>query len=197
MKINSIIDAIKNEKKYNTSNSASWFQNKIKSNLNGTLIKSNDFIKSKQIDRVYRVLPGRMYTYVYSPKTKDKLPYYDTFPLVFPFSLTHDGFIGLNLHYLNYKSRLKLLERLVQLKTSGGKLQADHNYLKLSWRTLSNTSKFPEVAPCVKRYISTHIRSSVIEIPSTEWHIVSMLPTENFVGSSIMDVWSNSKARIR
>ena len=43
------------------------------------------------------VKPGNMYMFFYDPKTKDKLPYYDRFPLVFPFRKTENGFMGLNL----------------------------------------------------------------------------------------------------
>ena len=38
--------------------------------------------------------------FVYDPKTKAKLPFYDTFPLVLPIDTFRGGFIGLNFHYL-------------------------------------------------------------------------------------------------
>ena len=51
---------------------------------------------------------GQMYSYIYNPKTKDKLPYYDMVPLVIPVSYTNNGFYGLNFHYLSLQERNKL-----------------------------------------------------------------------------------------
>ena len=39
---------------------------------------------------------GKMYCYWYDPKTKDKLPRWDRFPLVIPIERYGDGFLGLN-----------------------------------------------------------------------------------------------------
>ena len=44
---------------------------------------------------------GRMSMFIYDPKLKDKLPYYDTFPLVLPIETYSNGFLGINLHYLS------------------------------------------------------------------------------------------------
>ena len=59
-----------------------------------------------------RVRPsvGSMYLYIYDPKTKDKLPIWDTCPLVFPMEFYDDGFLGLNMHYLTPLARKKLLD---------------------------------------------------------------------------------------
>ncbi len=66
---------------------------------------------------VTKVMPGRLYMYAYDPKMKKELPYYDRFPLVFPFSKTQDGFIGLNMHYLPYPLRVGLLDKLIGFKS--------------------------------------------------------------------------------
>lgn len=54
---------------------------------------------------------GRMNFFLYDAKYKDKLPYWDRFPLVLPLEETNNGFIGLNFHYLSIPMRLKLLNR--------------------------------------------------------------------------------------
>jgi hypothetical protein len=41
---------------------------------------------------------GSMYMYYYDPKHKQTLPYYDRFPLVFPYRKVPGGFMGINLH---------------------------------------------------------------------------------------------------
>ena len=55
---------------------------------------------------------GHMYFFFYDPKTKDKLPYYDRFPLVIPIQKYNDGFLGVNLHYIHPKHRIILLDKL-------------------------------------------------------------------------------------
>ena len=61
---------------------------------------------------------GKMYFFIYDPKTKEKLPYYDLFPLVIPigeYSGKSKGFLGLNLHYVHPKNRIELLDKLEQI----------------------------------------------------------------------------------
>ena len=48
-----------------------------------------------------RLSAGRMSMFFYDPKFKNRLPYYDTFPLVLPLETMRGGFIGLNFHYLH------------------------------------------------------------------------------------------------
>src|SRR6056300_1160522 len=55
---------------------------------------------------------GKMYFYFYDPKTKERMKYYDNFPLVIPVEEYKDGFLGLNLHYIHPKSRINLLDKL-------------------------------------------------------------------------------------
>ena len=69
---------------------------------------------TKEKDRFTRTndyrkfLIGALYFFVYDPKTKADLPYYDRFPLVLPLKREPDGFLGLNLHYLPIPLRIKL-----------------------------------------------------------------------------------------
>ena len=66
--------------------------------------------RSNVLNDASRISPkafiGRMYFYHYDPKYKDVLPVYDKFPLVIPMEMYSDGFLGLNLHYLDPYSRL-------------------------------------------------------------------------------------------
>ena len=59
-------------------------------------------------DFTTRPMPGKLYMFLYDPKHKETLPYYDMFPLVFPFSKDSTGFTGLNMHYLPYQMRIML-----------------------------------------------------------------------------------------
>ena len=66
--------------------------------------------RSEQLET--RSVLGKMYFYSYNPKWRDKLPWYDTFPLVFPIERYPDGFLGLNFHYLAPKHRAILMDQL-------------------------------------------------------------------------------------
>ena len=61
---------------------------------------------------------GRMNLFVYDPKYKKTLPFYDTFPLVLPLETIKGGFMGLNFHYLPYPLRFRLLERMQKFATN-------------------------------------------------------------------------------
>ena len=59
-----------------------------------------------------RMSLGRMYFFVYNPKHKATLPYYDMFPLVLPVERYSNGFLGINFHYLAPKDRAFLLDEI-------------------------------------------------------------------------------------
>ena len=43
---------------------------------------------------------GKMFFYKYDPKWAKKLPYWDMYPLVFPFEKAPGGYYGFNLQYI-------------------------------------------------------------------------------------------------
>lgn len=136
---------------------------------------------------------GKMYFYFYDPKTKDKLPYYDTFPLVIPIEMYPDGFLGLNLHYIHPKNRMILLDKLSEYATN--KNFDEKTKLRLSYDLLASASKAFETTPCIKRYLYNHIQSRFLEIGANEWDIAALLPVESFVGASNSKVWSDSRKK--
>ena len=137
---------------------------------------------------------GMMYCFFYDPKTKATLPYYDKFPLVFPFSRTEDGFIGLNMHYLPHKLRFVLLDRLLMFKNN--EKFDESTKLKYSWAAIDGMSKFALAKPCVKRYLSSHMKSPLHNINSDDWATAMMLPVERFVGASQAAIWADSRNKI-
>ncbi len=103
---------------------------------------------------------GRMYTYQYDPKLKDVLPVWDKFPLVIPIEMYSDGFLGLNLHYLDPYSRLILLDRLGDFINNDK--YDDTTKFRLSYDLLNKSKRYKLIQDCLKRYLLTHIVSSVI-----------------------------------
>lgn len=106
--------------------------------------------------------PGYMYLFKYDPKGKLDLPYYDTFPLIFPIETYNDGFLGINFHYLPYMLRAKLMDALYTITTD--KKYNDKTKILATYRILQGASKYSAFKPTVKRYLYNHVRSQFLEI---------------------------------
>ena len=157
-----------------TSESRNWLYQNVK-----TLgsVNRNDIVKDKE-RKAKTILPGKMYFFFYDPKLKDSLPFYDRFPLVIPVEKYADGFLGLNLHYLPVKYRVVLLDKLYDL-TNNDKFD-ETTKLRMSYDLLSGSSRYKEFQPCLKRYLSSHIRSNITVIESDKWETTIFLPVEQF-----------------
>ena len=163
----------------------SWLRSKVKdlTPSKTTFMRDQERLRNKS-------MIGRMYFYFYDPKTKDKLPYYDMFPLVFPFKRLPDGFVGLNMHYLPYQMRVLLLQRLMDF--SNNKNMDETTRLKYSWSMIDGVSRYRLAEPCVKRYLASHVKTNLRLVPATDWATAMLLPVEQFVGSTKTSVWQNS-----
>jgi len=129
-----------------------------------------------------KTIVGRMYHFFYDPKLKETLPYYDRFPLVIPIKRYSDGFLGLNLHYLPPKRRVRLLNKLSAYLTNDE--YDEKTRFRLSYSILQRATNLPEFEPCLKRYLYLHVESRFLEIPAEEWDIACLLPTEQFAKKS-------------
>lgn len=138
-----------------------------------------------------RIEPGNMYMFLYDPKTKDQLPYYDRFPLVFPFDDAEGGFYGINLHYLPYKLRAQLMDALYEL-ASNSKYD-ESTKLRMSYQLLNRARKFRNFKPCVKRYLANRTQSQFVYIYPSEWDMALFLPTERFQKATKDKVWQESR----
>ena len=134
---------------------------------------------------------GRMYFYYYDPKLKDELPYYDRFPLVIPIERYHDGFLGLNLHYISPRQRIELLDALSDFANNSK--YDETTKLRLSWAKLKNVGRAFKAKPCVKRYLFKHVDSRFLEITADEWDIAALLPFQDFKGSTANKVYNDSR----
>jgi hypothetical protein len=188
-----LIDRIKNSLakeglKTRSTKARTWLRAKI-DNLNPTkqtIMADRNRLKNNAII-------GRMYFYFYDPKTKDKLQYYDRFPLVLPIEQYSDGFLGLNLHYIHPKQRIILLDKLSEF--SNNNKYDKTTKLRLSYELLAASSKLFEHQPCIKRYLYSHIQSRFLEVNADEWDIAALLPMESFVGASTSKVYADSRKK--
>jgi len=173
-----LIDSLRNDPKFTPQRSQKWFAEKLRELTGRPRISSMDMLAMHQSQLVTSVLPGSMYSFVYDPKTKNKLPYYDKFPLVLPFNKDPTSFIGLNMHYLKPMDRIRLLNDLMSLVKNDR--YGNPEKLRMSWAYLNNASKSPHIATCVKRYLNGHVKSRFIKINPEDWALSCMLPTENW-----------------
>lgn len=165
-----------------------WLRTKVNS-LQATpsaLMSDRDRLRSHSII-------GRMYFYYYDPKTKDKLKYYDKFPLVIPIERYGDGFLGLNLHYVEPKVRFVLLDKLSTY--ANNRKYDETTRLRLSYQTLKSASSIFEATPCIKRYLYSHVQSRFLEIEANEWDIAAILPVESFEKKSKEHVFNESRKK--
>ena len=115
---------------------------------------------------------GIMNLFGYDPKHKDRLPYYDTFPLIFPLEPAKGGFIGLNFHYLPPLARVRFLRSLANT-TTDKKFDKSTRY-RINWRNNTFMKK------TAKHYLFNHVRTSFLNITAEEMAIAIFLPVARF-----------------
>jgi hypothetical protein len=123
--------------------------------------KGVEWYRKEVLDYLYKnvtdeVLPGTMYFFEYDPKHKDKLPKYDTYPLVYAFDKGKDNFIGHNLHYLPAKIRPILAKAI-----------------------LNNTARFTDET--IHKYIFKNADNFFFEVKKEDWEFIATLPIEKFI----------------
>ena len=170
-----------------TQGARDWFRNKAR----GTTATPEAVVRSEKARYKNRVSMGKMYLFNYDPKTKATLPYYDRYPLIFPVQGAPGGFYGINMHYLPYVLRARLMDALYDL--SSNERYDERTKLRLSYGILKGAAKYKAFKPTFKRYLSSHVRSRFIEINSSEWDIALFLPLESFAKASKGSVWADSR----
>ena len=174
--------------------SRAWFQQQVLL-MTRKRITPNRVIQSDPQQLRAQVFPGFLYMFAYDPKLKDTLPYYDQFPLVFPFRKVPGGFYGLNLHYLPYPLRVQLLDRLMTF-ANNDKMD-ETTKIKYSWNMIDGLSRYKLAQPCVKHYLNDHVRSPFRRIEANDWATAMMLPVERFQGATKEQVWTDSRRKSR
>jgi len=162
-----------------------WFDEYVRKPAVG--MSTQKFLGDNQAHQSKKIMPGQMIAYGYDPKTKDKLPYYDTFPLALPFSTDGTRFTAINLHYLHPKLRMILLEALMGI--SAGKF-SESKKLSFTWQTIKNMGSVPQAKHCVKQYLFGHVKSNFIVVPPSDWKFVIHLPIARFKKATEEQVWS-------
>ena len=178
-----------------TAEARTWYREQAKT-VAKSQAQGDKLIREMGRDRYEnRFRLGHMYMFAYDPKHKETLPYYDRFPLIFPINKAKGGFLGINMHYLPPILRAKLMDALYDTVT--GEQYDENTRLKVSYRILSNATKFKEFKPTVKHYLTAHVRTRLVYINPTEWDIALFLPSAQFVGATRTQVYNDSRKIIR
>jgi len=168
----------------NKMKSASWYRNAV-SLITDKSSPSELFASGKLLGRPSA---GRMSMFFYDPKHKNRLPYWDTFPLVLPLEPMPKGFIGLNFHYLPYGARFAFLQQLQRYATNGKfdsstRIQASYQQVK--------SNKY--VKASIHRYLWSHVRSNFLRVNVDEMALAAYLPVAQFQGASVGTVFARSR----
>ena len=134
---------------------------------------------------------GKMYLFHYDPKYKKQLKYYDTYPLIILTKIVPGGFYGINFHYLPVIDRMKLISLLIEKSVLEDQ---ELDRLLISHCMLANSGNFYKAyVPCFKKYLLTHVQSTIKTIPTNEWALTLALPIESFKKANKYDVWEDSE----
>lgn len=169
-----------------------WFAEKIKN------LSRSDISSKSMSDLRYRgqvPLIGRMVYYKYQAKYDGKLPYWDRMPLTIVIEETNDHLLSLNLHYLPPRVRGTFLTRLMDVINNARFNKSTK--LKITYGLLKSVSKYRYFQPCLKRYIKKNIRSNIMIIRPSQWHLAIHLPAARFKGATEKQVWTDSRKYYR
>ena len=153
-------------------------------------VNTDKFYKQSVMPRTRRYLEGRMYNFFYDPIGEETLPYYDRFPLVLCMHIFPDRMMGLNLHYIQPRYRLILLDELFKYVNNTD--YDERTRFRVTYPILKSASKLRWGRPCFKTYLFSQVHGNALEIETEYWDIVSFLPTAQFMKKNIRSVYRDT-----
>ena len=183
--------AFRNQITPRTDESRAWFMKKAR-NMRG--LDRRELMQEEPLKRGGRRIIGSMQMFFYDPKHKDTLPYYDKFPLAIILKPAKGGFLGLNLHYLPPILRAQFLDALMDNVTS--KKSEDAKF-DLTVKLLAGTSSLDFYKPCIKHYLTEHVKSKFAEVKAPEWEIATFLPTAQFEKADKRKIYADSRRMLK
>tara|TARA_R110001583_G_scaffold90395_1_gene232246 strand:+ start:799 stop:1383 length:585 start_codon:yes stop_codon:yes gene_type:complete len=187
--IQSVLDAARAESGASGVKSINWFREKIQEfGKPGPQQLLRDGRRTKGVNF------GTLNMFIYSPKHKDTLPYYDTFPLVLPIGPAAGGFMGLNFHYLPIQMRIRLLDKIVD---GGGSLNvaAQSGKRPRLITDYSQLKRIPMAKAIVKHYLTGYVKSDFRAITSEELIVAALLPVQRFQKGSAQAAYLDTAKR--
>lgn len=174
-----------------TKESREWFRQRAQKLRR---VNRAELMREEEIIGEDKHILGTMNMFFYDPKTKDKLPFYDKFPLVIVVGPAEGGFYGLNLHYLPPTLRAKFLDGLLGI--TNNKKYDESTKISASYAYMKRASNMRYFKPCFKHYLTDHVKSRFARVPAPEWEIATFLPTAQWSGASANQVYADSRKKI-
>ena len=187
--IQSVLDSARAESGASGVKSVNWFREKIQEfGKPGPQQLLRDGRRTKGVNF------GTLNMFIYSPKHKKTLPYYDTFPLVLPIGPAAGGFMGLNFHYLPIQMRIRLLDKIVD---GGGSLNvaAQSGKRPRLITDYSQLKRIPMAKAIVKHYLTGYVKSDFRAITSEELIVAALLPVQRFQKGSAQAAYLDTAKR--
>lgn len=170
-----------------TRQSVNWFKNYVGNHFPLRITNARNYLT----DKVSNPVPGNMYMYSYDPKTKEQLDYYDTFPLIICLEVYKDGFLGLNLHYVDPQMRAVILLELLTI--TNNRNYDEKTKFAITYQKLQSLSKMKSVSQhMLKRYLYTQLKTPISKVKPDDWEIVIFLPLQNFKKAYSSQVWKDA-----
>ncbi len=179
----SVFDRIK-VRAGDTDRSATWYRSQVNRIASGKT--AGQLFREGKLQG--RPSVGRLNLFGYNPKLRNKLPYYDIFPLVLPLEPTKGGFMGMNFHYLPPLLRFRLLERM-QARASDrrfdSKTKFEVNY--------DDVKAIKLVKPTIKKYLYAYCQTGFLRINADDAAIAIYLPVQRFKKAPEATVYADSR----
>jgi len=174
-----------------TIESRKWFRDQAKSmSASATTVHSSGSV------RTTKPAMGAMYLFQYGAKFKQRLPFWDRWPLCIPvktasISQVGTGFYGLNLHYLPLDIRAKFMDALYNLITN--KKYDQTTRFEATYTLLKSISSFRFFRPCFKHYLMSHVQGNFLYIDPKQWDMALFMPLADWQKASESTVYTWSK----
>lgn len=178
--------------KERSTESLDWYRKRMASYFGQSRLRLDN--KPQNLAKpVTAINPGWIYSFNYRPKYKNKLPYYDAFPLVLILKLVPGGFIGLNFHYLRPIDRALFMDKLYEFEGPDTKNQTLR--INIKYPALQQSIRLRYFRPCIKRYRYFNLGNFFVPLQPNEWDMALFLPTENFKKETRENVWKDSRSK--
>lgn len=151
-----------------------WYKDKVLNAPNKQKINPTDLLKPVGSPEV-----GKLYFFKYDAKLKNKLPYWDMYPVIVCLGPAKGGFYGLNFHYLPPGQRAGMLNALSEKTIRDSNDEGVFKRMNISYQILKN-SKIGGYEQCVKHYLNGHYSNMRLIAPE-DWEKIVMLPLQKWV----------------
>ena len=179
----SVFDRIK-VRAGDTDRSATWYRSQVNRIASGKT--AGQLFREGKLQG--RPSVGRLNLFVYNPKLRAKLPYYDIFPLVLPLEPIKGGFMGMNFHYLPPLLRFRLLERM-QARASDRRFDSNTKF-EVNY---DDVKSIKIVKPTIKKYLYAYCQTGFLRINADDAAVAIYLPVQRFKKAPEATVYADSR----